>query len=133
MLLLAGLPACSQPLTPHERAIAEFEKLGGTFEGGFLDLKGSKVTDIDLAHLKGLNLKGLNLAGTQVTDAGLVHLEEELPGLRGLFLSNTKITDAGLVHFKDSKLQSLFLGGTQVTDMGFDDLEKALPKASIAR
>ncbi len=40
-------------------------------------------------------------AGTQITDAGLVHLEG-LNNLQGLYLSNTPITDEGVEKFQQA-------------------------------
>ena len=46
----------------------------------FVGLQNTQVTDACLEHLKGLtNLETLNLIGTQVTDAGVKNLQQELP------------------------------------------------------
>ncbi len=48
-----------------------------------IDLRGTQVTDIGLAHLKGLtNLLFLDLRDTRVTDTGMQMLERALPKLK---------------------------------------------------
>lgn len=42
------------------------------------------------------NLEDLSLRGIQITDAGLVHLQD----LTELDLSNTKVTDAGVAELQ---------------------------------
>jgi hypothetical protein len=69
----------------------------------------TKVTDVDLAELKGcMSLSHLSLDSTPVTDAGLAHL-------------------AGL-----DQLTELQLRETKVTVKGVETLTKALPKCKIA-
>ncbi len=109
-----------------------------------LYLEGSRVTDVGLAYLGGLNpaeaalrlkntrvtdgglvqlrwIKGmthLDLSGTRITDAGLAQLEG-MKGLVNLALSRTRITDVGLSHLGGlTALQGLDLEGTEVTDAG---------------
>jgi hypothetical protein len=61
-----------------------------------LDLRGAKIGDQDLVHLRALpNLASLNLRGTEVTDAGLHHLAA-LPKLEVLTLRGTAVTGTGL-------------------------------------
>ena len=55
------------------------------------------------------NLRVLQLIGTQVTDAGLVHLEG--------------LTNLGVLYLK----------GTQVTDAGENRLRTALPNCHVRR
>ena len=97
-----------------------------------VDFLGTKVTDADLRHLKGLtNLKRVGLNETQVTDAGLEHLSP-LPNLRGLWLAKTNVTDEGLVFLKElTNLTYLNLGSTQVTKEGVKTLQQALPNCKI--
>jgi len=98
----------------------ELERVGPT-----LYLSGTQITDAGLVHLEKLtNLNALYLNGTQITDAGLVHLEK-LTNLNALDLNGTQITDAGLVHLeKLTNLNALALGRTQITDAGLVHLEK---------
>ena len=75
----------------------------------------------------------VNLWNTQITDAGLVHLEG-LTSLRTLHLYNTQITDAGLVHLQGlTSLQDLNLSDTKITDAGVAKLKEALPNCEISR
>ena len=92
-----------------------------------LFLSGTQVTDAGVVHLQGLTqLQRLSLGEAQVTDAGLVHLRG-LTQLQDLSLYLTQVTDAGLVHLKGlTQLQDLYLKGTQVTDAGERSLHKAL-------
>ena len=75
----------------------------------FIDLRGTKVTDTELAHLSKLaNPRSLNLDGTQVTDAGLVYLN------------------------RLTSLEQLNLRLTAVTPEGAAELQKALPNCNIS-
>jgi len=123
----------TEPSLTQAQAIAEIEKLGGrvTVDKRSPDkpvvkvtLRGPKVSDAGLVHLKGLTkLRTLSLDRTQVSDAGLVHLKE-LTQLRTLTLYNTKVSDAGLVHLKGlTKLLWLDLNNTRVTDAGLVHLK----------
>jgi hypothetical protein len=79
-------------------------------------------------------LKGLirlSLGKTNVTDAGLAHLEG-LAGLQRLELCETRITDAGVKHLVGFKaLRVLLLDGTAVTDAGRHDLLRELPQVAF--
>ena len=73
----------------------------------------------------------VSLRGTKITDAGLVHLKG-LTELQKLNLSRSNITDAGLVHLKGlTGLVALDVGNTKITDAGIAELKKALPKCSV--
>ena len=77
-----------------------------------LILSGTQVTDAGLVHLQGLKkLGGLILTDTQITDAGLVHLQR-LESLSALRLDETKVTDAGLALFKGN-IEELWLNRTR--------------------
>ncbi len=113
-----GTPLLEIVSEPDLRSASEsrryLEKLGAT-------IKVNEQGEIDY----------VSLFGTQITDAGLVHLER-LPGLEWLGLSNTQITDAGLVHLEGlTSLQSLGLIDTQITDAGVTKLKEALPSCQI--
>jgi len=81
-----------------------------------LDLGGTKVTDLGLAHLAGMvNLERLHLERTAVTDAGLAHLKN-LTQLEYLNLYGTAVGDPGLEQIKDLPgLRKVFLWQTHVT------------------
>jgi hypothetical protein len=102
----------------------DLEHLKGLTALQSLSLYGTPVSDAGLAHLQGLTgLEWLNLGGTRVTDAGLVHIKD-LTGLRELYLSDTDVSDAGLAHLKGlAALQWLFMDGTQVSDAGLVHLK----------
>jgi len=85
---------------------------------------GSQVTDAGLEHLQGLrHLESVNLSKTRITGAGLVFLNK-LTNLKRLDLSHTHVTDAGLRYLQGlTNLTELDLHGTQVTDAGLPYLK----------
>ncbi|MGD0899889.1 MAG: hypothetical protein ABR915_18810 [Thermoguttaceae bacterium] len=91
-----------------------------------LDLTRTEITDAGLEHLDWLpHLRSLSL-GERITDAGLVHLQG-LPQFHTLNLRATKVADAGLAHLQGlPRLQSLYLG-ERITDAGLVHLQ-ALPQ-----
>jgi internalin A len=75
----------------------------------------------------------LDLSGTEVSDLGLAHLKG-LAGLTSLKLSKTNITDAGLVHLRGlTYLVYLEVCETRVTPCGAHELEQCLPRLTIRR
>ncbi len=76
-----------------------------------------RAVDADLAHLRPLvTLEELEASFTQVSDAGLAHLDR-IHALRTLNLCG--LSDAGLAHLKHlSQLEYLDLGGTRLSDAG---------------
>src|SRR3712207_6125707 len=99
-LLFFSAGTDSQTDPDQEKVIAEIKKLGGEYsqrEGSdrkliSVYLQGTKATDQDLTHFKGLSgLLVLFLGGTRVTDQGLIHLKG-LSDLEILDLSKTDIT-----------------------------------------
>jgi Leucine-rich repeat (LRR) protein len=77
------------------------------------------------------SLRYLHLNRTQVTNAGLEHLER-LTSLKWLDLSHTQVTDAGLSQLtKLYSLEWLELHDTQVTAEGRALLRKTLPSCRI--
>ncbi len=130
----AVLDGGTTEINPEQaKVIAEIKKLGGKViidkkSPGKpvigVELRGTKVTDAGLEHLKRFSqLHTLNLMGTRVTDAGLEHLTG-LSQLRMLVLGYTWVTDAGLEHLKGlSQLQALALLSTRVTDVGLEHLK----------
>lgn len=95
-------------------------------------LGGTQVTDAGLVHLENFEkLFTLELGRTQVTDAGLPVLSG-LPTLVNLGLDNTAITDAGLETLKRIlTLRWVDLRNTGVTNAGAESLRQALPNATI--
>ncbi len=89
-----------------------------------LELEGTNITDAGLDHLERLaRLKKLSLINTVITDKGLAHLKG-LTHLETLDLSATKITDQGLANLKGlANLRELNLGLTKITDAGLDHLK----------
>jgi hypothetical protein len=84
----------------------------------FLDLQGTRVTDVGLAYSKDCkDLTTLELHGTRVTGRGLAYFKDG-KGLTRLDLFNTQVTDAGLAHLKEIRQQNfLDLTGTSVSDL----------------
>jgi hypothetical protein len=120
-------------LTGTKVTDAELEHLKGLSQLQELYLLCTKVTDAGMERLTGLSqLQWLWLGGTKVTDAGLEHLKG-LSQLQRLDLRNTQVTDAGLEHLKGlSHLRLLHLDDTQVTDAGIKKLHQALPNCTIS-
>src|SRR5262249_31710699 len=111
----------------HMKYIKPFTSLG------FLDIRGSKVTDAGLAEISDLTkisyLRLNNLPG--VTDAAVVHLKK-LTNLEILSLSNTGVTDAVIADLKTMpKLAHVELKRTKVTRAGLQELKQALPNLKI--
>lgn len=101
------------------------------------DLTGTAFADDGLAQLSAgpelPDLHALRLTGTQVTDAGLQHLQG-LPQLRELDLSRTQITDVGLGGLKRlTMLKHLTLEGLneRLSDAAVADLKRALPMLEV--
>ena len=118
----------------------------------YLDLRGSSITDADLADLKPVlrHLRSLDLSQTHITDQGLAQLSgptdlieldlsetavtgqgfqhlENLTHLTWLRMSGTPVTDDDLVHLQGlTGLIGLALANTSVTDAGLIHLE-AIP------
>jgi hypothetical protein len=87
-----------------------------------LHLAGRPITDAGLAYVAGLvNVGAVDLSGTQVTDAGLRHLQQMR--LQYLNLKGTRITGAGLQHLQPNYLREIDLSDTQVTDEGLKHLQ----------
>jgi hypothetical protein len=68
----------------QDAAVAAIKRLGGTVDNPgnplAVILRGSKVTDAGLVHLKGLtSLQSLYLQGSKVTAAGVKDLQAALP------------------------------------------------------
>lgn len=84
-----------------------------------LYLRDTDVSDAGLIHLQHLRrLQYLNLGFTRVTDDGMAILAG-LPLLEGVGLANTEIGDAGVAKLAQSRsLRSVNLRGTRVTDVG---------------
>ena len=101
-----------------------------------LTIEGAAFNDTGMVRLGDVvgfrfGVDELNLNHTQVTDAGLAHLQRK-SNFRSLNLSHTQISDAGIECLKGlTNLQELDLEGTQVTAAGVKDLKKALPKTDI--
>ncbi len=89
----------------------------------FVNLNDTQVSDAGLEHLEGLpRLQTLWLDNTKVSDAGLERLKG-LTKLQLLSLVNTKVGDAGLQHLKGlTQLQGLSLVNTKVSDAGLEHL-----------
>lgn len=84
-------------------------------------LNGVRLTDRDLAHLSGLSdLEELSIYSqyAPITDEALVHLAG-LTRLKRLDLGRTEITTAGLRHLQNMKeLEDLTIDSPRITDLG---------------
>ena len=111
-----------------------------------LNLSRSRVTDLDLAHIRELpDLQSLDLADTAITDDGVQRLEghvklatlrlsrtrirggcltalSDIPSLKSLDLSDTLVGDAGVDKLRGSALKLIFLTRTGVSDSGVKTL-----------
>jgi Leucine-rich repeat (LRR) protein len=98
-----------------------------------LDLSSTQVSDAGLVHLQALTgLQSIYLRNTQVSDAGLAHFHA-LTGLQSLDLSSTQVSDTGLRHLQPlTSLQSLYLIDTQVSDAGLVHLQPLTSLQSLA-
>jgi Leucine-rich repeat (LRR) protein len=77
-------------------------------------------------------LRTLSLYGTQISDAGLANLANQLTDLESLVLSATQVTDSGMSHVgKLTKLKTLRLGQTAVGDDGLKQLDGLTDLESI--
>jgi Leucine-rich repeat (LRR) protein len=93
-----------------------------------LDLAGSRISDVGLAHLGKLAaLRELHLSGSRVTNRGLEQLAA-LSDLQILSLDHTDVVDEGLAAFvRHPSLRELRLDSTLVTDASIETL-RSLPK-----
>jgi uncharacterized membrane protein len=94
--------------------LAKLELLKANLQ--WLDLGGTKVTDVGVAHVAGMkHLTRLHLEHTAITDASLACITK-LRHLEYLNLYGTAVTDAGLPFLcRLADLQKLFLWQTKVT------------------
>jgi len=100
-------------------------------EGTQLDLRGTEVTDDDLAELGDpafSKVVSVLLARTNVGDRGLRNLQNLR--LKELDLYLTPVTDKGLEHLRDLPIERLNLTGTVVGDLGLEHL-KNMPLALL--
>jgi Leucine Rich repeat len=138
------IPLLKPEITPTQKKISALQSAGadvqyrgqGPARQMIVDLSKGKTNDEVLGHLRGLEVHALSLAYTDVTDAGLEYLHDDVlsRSLRTLDLANTKVADAGLVNLHGlSQLQTLDLTGTKVTDQGVAELQKARPNLRIVQ
>lgn len=73
----------------------------------------------------------LDLGSTQITDAGVEHLES-LSKMQHLHLGNTHITDKSVERLAQLKgLQTLVVEGTRISKAGMTELRNSLPACEI--
>ncbi len=102
----------------------------------YLDILGTRATDVGLGHLKGLtNLTYLAMGYhggiTDISDAGLANLAG-MKKLETLIIVNAAVTDAGLEQVKKlTNLKRVALAKTNVTEAGVASLKAALPNCNI--
>jgi len=142
-VLLLCCPTTEANQASRDKVMAAVQRLGGSVEFDQsqkdkpiikVDLHGTKVTDADLAILKGLKeLRILDLRLTHIGDAGVANLKN-LKKLQTLNLFRSELTDKGLAYLRNLKrLETLLIGGTKVTDAGLSNLRnmQALKKLSL--
>ena len=115
--------ACSVGFA-KELSDKEFAPVGNLSTLESMVLFHTNLTDAGLAHLEGLtNLSELRIyGGAQVTDASCVHLKG-LTKLSNLALSESQVSDAGMAQLKGlTKLLRLDLRHTHVSDAGLAHL-----------
>ncbi len=98
----------------------------------WLDLRGSDVTDADLARLAAFpHLTRLNLSNTSITGSGLASISGS-SFLEYINLYGTGVMDAAMVHIAPIKtLTAIYLWQTAVTPEGVALLKSSLPDAEI--
>jgi len=89
----------------------------------FLDLSGTKITDVELGQLQRFKqLTNLNVSKTDVSDAGLGELTN-LNQLTSLELSRTNVYGSGIKALaRLEKLTTLGLGFSKISDEGLRDI-----------
>lgn len=89
-----------------------------------LDLGHSDVSDISLAHVRGLTgVRVLELTSTDITDHGLEHVST-LINIQSLGLSHSRVTSRGLPHLQAmNQLRELWMSGTDVNDGGMQSFK----------
>lgn len=102
----------------------------------YLDILGTRATDVGLGHLKDLaNLTFLAMGNhgvrTDISDAGFSNLSG-MKKLETLIVVNAAVTDAGLEHVKKlTNLKRVHLAKTNVTEAGVASLKAVLPNCNI--
>jgi N-acyl-D-amino-acid deacylase len=87
-----------------------------------LDLSYTDLTDAGMTHLQLPNIQRLDLTSTEIGDSGLKVLSS-LPALKHLLISYGRYTDKGVVHLAALKsLETIEMARTRVTDAGLETL-----------
>jgi len=122
-------PCFSDKDLVHLKGLAKLKKLGLVSQLG-----NPGLTDNLLAVAKDLKqLEELHIGGSNITDAGLRHLEGH-GALRTINLWRTKVGDTGLQSLPSlPKLEDVFVGETQVTDAGVRTFQAKLPKCQVRK
>jgi uncharacterized membrane protein len=130
--LAEGESLLSVACGPASACLTAIQEAGVSELVTWLDLRGSSVTDSELASLAQFpNLTRLNLAGTDVNGSGFEHLVG-LEYLEYVNAYNTKVNDAGIAHLASAKqITAVYLWQTAVTQDGINQLREALPGAEI--
>lgn len=122
----------------REQCLAAIKKLGAKVEpygnGVGVVMRGIKLKDADLVHLKGIpDITFLDISANKaITDKGLACVSG-LKDLETLYLGNTSVTDTGLKHLEQlNKLDELSLLYTKVSDKGAKEFEKKHPKIRVS-
>jgi serine/threonine protein kinase len=105
-----------------DKGLARLNRLKGLEN---ISLDDTEITDAGLEHLDLPVLGGLNLKNTAVTDKSIPNLSSKLFRLGWLSLRQDHITDQGAITiFKNLRVNSLDLTATDITDACLKNLEQ---------
>lgn len=122
-----GIDLTQTRLSPEvSRSVAELGHLQ------WLDLRGTRVTDADLAVICALpQFELIALGQTEITDGGLQHLRQQ-KNLRFLSLDGTNVTDAGLAALNSlPRLEGISAADTAITRAAARAFEARNPACHI--
>ena len=139
VLLVHMMCGCRE--SQQEQIAEKLEPVGGVVVGdenlpndGVIRvvLRGSKVSDVELQHLTGLeDLRHLYLDDSLVTDSGTKDISQ-LPAVQLLSIRNTQISDASVESISNMQsLRWLYVSDTKLSSRGIRTLRKALPNTRV--
>ena len=77
----------------------------------WVHLKDSDIDDQWIAeNLSGLKfIEGISITSSSLTDSSIKHLDEALPNLRRLTLTNTKVTETAIAELRETRKSGRFI------------------------